>query len=48
MDVDQLRELFACLANCRALNDSGEPDALSLAEIRSIGEQGLDIIDGEV
>ncbi len=42
---EKLYALFAVLANCERIDESGEPNSLSLAEVQKLGTKGLDLID---
>jgi len=41
----QVQALFATLANVDRIDNSGDPNTLSLDEIRKIGGEGLDLVD---
>lgn len=44
--IEEIRALFAMFANCEAINESGEPNTLSIEEIQQFGSEGLDWLDG--
>lgn len=44
-NIENIKALFATLANCERISDDKEPGSLSLADIQSIGTAGLDAID---
>jgi len=44
---DELYGIAACFANCEAIDETGNPATLSLAEIQSFGTQMLNLLDGE-
>jgi hypothetical protein len=44
-EIEQVQALFATLANCERIDESGEPNTLSLKEIQNIGAQGLNIVE---
>lgn len=43
---DNIQSILAIFANCEAINESGEPDTLTLEEIQTLGAQALDWLDG--
>lgn len=44
--IDELQAHAAVFANCEVIDESGDPNTLSLAEIKAAGTAMLDLIDG--